>query len=75
MITEQSSSLLLETVAFLNDGMRMSQHARSSRPAFPPAEGRSRCSRRRGRVRPIAASWTSTGRSITNPRVRSIHRA
>jgi hypothetical protein len=32
----------METIAFLNDGMRMSQHPRSSRPAFPPAEAHSR---------------------------------
>lgn len=34
-VCEQSSSLLMETVAFLNDGMRMSQRPRSSRPVFP----------------------------------------
>jgi hypothetical protein len=44
VIPEQSSSLLMEMVAFLNGGMRMSQRPRSSRPAFPPAAARSRCS-------------------------------
>jgi hypothetical protein len=39
VIPEQSSSLLMETVAFLNGGMRMSQRPRSSRPAFPPSGG------------------------------------